>query len=198
MSERLIGLVGIVVILGIAYALSSNRKAINLRIVGAALLSGIANGVLLTVINSAAENVANSALQVHEFFVYIVGYLLFLYTLRFSLQQASVAIEEASCNSRLRITDKLRRVDLAFIERKGRGELFTRLTKDNEVMSQGIPVLVGAAQALILIVISKSPDLGSNILPLVRHPCEFELWIRALSRSLCFPFVCHFTLPTLL
>jgi CNT family concentrative nucleoside transporter len=36
MSNRLIGLVGIVVILGIAYALSSNRKAINLRIVGAA------------------------------------------------------------------------------------------------------------------------------------------------------------------
>ena len=36
MSNRLIGLVGIVVILGIAVALSSNRKAINLRIVGAA------------------------------------------------------------------------------------------------------------------------------------------------------------------
>ena len=36
MSSKLIGLVGIVVILGIAYLLSSNRKAINLRIVGAA------------------------------------------------------------------------------------------------------------------------------------------------------------------
>ena len=32
-----IGIVGIVVLLGIAYAFSSNRKAINLRIVGAAL-----------------------------------------------------------------------------------------------------------------------------------------------------------------
>ena len=36
MGSNLIGLVGIGVILGIAYALSSNRKAINLRIVGAA------------------------------------------------------------------------------------------------------------------------------------------------------------------
>jgi CNT family concentrative nucleoside transporter len=36
MSGNLIGLLGIVVILGIAYLLSSNRKAINLRIVGAA------------------------------------------------------------------------------------------------------------------------------------------------------------------
>lgn len=36
MTDKLIGLVGIVVILGIAVALSTNRKAINLRIVGAA------------------------------------------------------------------------------------------------------------------------------------------------------------------
>ncbi len=36
MSGNLIGLLGIVVILGIAYLLSANRKAINLRIVGAA------------------------------------------------------------------------------------------------------------------------------------------------------------------
>ena len=36
MSEKLIGLVGIAVILGIAYLLSTNRQAINLRIVGAA------------------------------------------------------------------------------------------------------------------------------------------------------------------
>jgi len=37
MSGNLIGIVGIVVILGIAYLLSGNRKAIDLRIVGAAL-----------------------------------------------------------------------------------------------------------------------------------------------------------------
>ena len=37
MSDNLIGLVGIVVLLGIAYASSANRKAINFRIVGAAL-----------------------------------------------------------------------------------------------------------------------------------------------------------------
>ena len=36
MGSNLIGLVGIAVLLGIAYALSTNRKAINLRVVGAA------------------------------------------------------------------------------------------------------------------------------------------------------------------
>jgi len=37
MSGNLIGIVGMIVILGIAVAFSSNRKAINLRVVGAAL-----------------------------------------------------------------------------------------------------------------------------------------------------------------
>jgi CNT family concentrative nucleoside transporter len=36
MAEKFIGLLGIVVILGIAWLISSNRKAISLRIVGAA------------------------------------------------------------------------------------------------------------------------------------------------------------------
>ncbi len=40
--SRFIGIFGIVVLLGIAYALSSNRKAINLRVVGAALALQIA------------------------------------------------------------------------------------------------------------------------------------------------------------
>ncbi len=42
MSGNYIGLVGIVVVLGIAYLLSSNRKAINLRIVGAAFALQVA------------------------------------------------------------------------------------------------------------------------------------------------------------
>ncbi len=50
MSGNLIGLVGIVVLLAIAFLLSSNRKAINLRIVGAAfaLQVAIAGFVLYT------------------------------------------------------------------------------------------------------------------------------------------------------
>ncbi len=47
MSGNLIGLLGIVVILGIAYALSGNRKAINLRIVGAAFALQVAIAVFV-------------------------------------------------------------------------------------------------------------------------------------------------------
>ncbi len=42
MSARLIGLVGVLVILGIAVLLSTNRRAINLRVVGAAFALQVA------------------------------------------------------------------------------------------------------------------------------------------------------------
>ncbi|MDQ3246555.1 MAG: NupC/NupG family nucleoside CNT transporter [Pseudomonadota bacterium] len=50
MSERLLGIAGIIVILAIAFALSSNRRAIRLRVVGAAfaLQAGIAVFVIAT------------------------------------------------------------------------------------------------------------------------------------------------------
>ena len=47
MSGKLIGLVGIVVILALAVLISSNRKAINLRIVGAAFLLQVAVAALV-------------------------------------------------------------------------------------------------------------------------------------------------------
>ena len=47
MSQKLLGVAGIIVILGIAYALSTNRKAIRLRIVGAAVPQPAALAVLV-------------------------------------------------------------------------------------------------------------------------------------------------------
>ena len=65
MSGNLIGLLGIVVILGIAYLLSGNRKAINLRIVGAAfaLQAAVAAFVIYSAPGKAVIQNMSSAVQ---------------------------------------------------------------------------------------------------------------------------------------
>lgn len=65
MSGNLIGLLGIVVILGIAYLLSGNRKAINLRIVGAAfaLQAAVAAFVIYSAPGKAVIEKMSSAVQ---------------------------------------------------------------------------------------------------------------------------------------
>lgn len=55
MSSNLIGLVGIAVILGIAYLLSSNRRAINLRIVGAAFALQVVVATLVLYTNKGSD-----------------------------------------------------------------------------------------------------------------------------------------------
>ena len=124
------------------------------RIAELVVISGVANATLLAIINNAAEMVAASDVQSLYFLLYVAAYLVFLWSLHRSLIQANVAIQEAIDNVRIRIADKLRRVDLSFIERTGRGDLFTRLNEDSNLLSQAVPLLTGAAQSALLVIVS--------------------------------------------
>ncbi len=67
MSGKLIGLVGIAVILGIAYLISSNRKAINIRIVGAAFALQFALAVFIIKVpagQAVIESMSNVVLDI--------------------------------------------------------------------------------------------------------------------------------------
>ncbi len=67
MSGKLIGLVGIAVILGIAYLISSNRKAINIRIVGAAFALQLALAVFIIKVpagQAVIESMSNVVLDI--------------------------------------------------------------------------------------------------------------------------------------
>ena len=63
--ERFTGLIGVVLILGIAYAMSNNRKAINYRTVGVglALQFGLAVFILKTTIGQTIFNWLGKAVQ---------------------------------------------------------------------------------------------------------------------------------------
>ncbi len=61
MSGNFIGLLGILAVLGIAYLLSGNRKAINLRIVGAAF--ALQAAIAVFVIYSSPGKVVNEKMS---------------------------------------------------------------------------------------------------------------------------------------
>ncbi len=124
------------------------------QIIFMAVVSGFANSLLLAHINHAADQVANGDLLAQYFMMYLIVFVLFLYTQWFAYEHAIVAIEEALCNLRIRLADKIRKVELSFIENTGHGSLYTRLTQDNALMSQAIPQLTAAGQVAILIIFS--------------------------------------------
>jgi ABC-type siderophore export system fused ATPase/permease subunit len=87
------------------------------QIIFTALVSGLANGYLLMIMNDAAASVGkNEDLQMHNFFLFFADLLLLIYTRQYSLKQAIVIAENAIDRVRIRITNKLRQTELTFIE----------------------------------------------------------------------------------
>jgi len=67
------------------------------------VLSGIANGVLLAVINAGAENVSNQIVEARYFLLYITTLVAYIYAQKYALTQATIALEVAIRKVRVRI-----------------------------------------------------------------------------------------------
>lgn len=124
------------------------------RIIIMSIVSGLANALLIAIINHAAETDFGGGVQARMFFMYLVAFCLFLYTQKFVLSQSMLAIEEALRSVRVRIADKLRHTEFSYIEQSNRNDLYSRLTQDSSLISQSILLLSSAGQAAILIVAS--------------------------------------------
>lgn len=117
-----------------------------------AIISGIANSLVLAFINQAAEMVSSSVeIEIYFFILYVFAVSLFIYTRKYSLSQATMTIEETIAKVRIRIVNKIRGSELIFIENKGKVEIYTDLTQDANFISQAANVLINAAQSSIVL-----------------------------------------------
>jgi len=132
--------------------LKNESKTFKKAIIIMALLSGISNALLLAIINSAAEQVSDIGLQTRYLLLYLATFVLFIYTQRFTLLNSMLAIEEAIRTVRVRIVNKIRCADLAFVEQSGRGDMHTRLTQDSTLISQSVIQLMSSAQSGLVVV----------------------------------------------
>jgi len=114
--------------------------------------AGIANGLLLAIINNATEVAANDEdVQVRLFLLYLLLLLLFIYGKRFALSRAVLGVESAVRRVRLRIADKIRHSELLLVERVGESEIYTRLTYDTGLISQSAIMLTSACQSAVVL-----------------------------------------------
>jgi putative pyoverdin transport system ATP-binding/permease protein len=121
------------------------------QIISMALLSGFANGLLLAIINFASDLVSNHELQLQYFLIYLMAFGLYVYTQKYAFSQATSTVEGIIHKMRLRMTDKLRRTELHFIENTKRGEIYIRLTQDSNLISQSALTLLSAGQSAMVL-----------------------------------------------
>jgi len=119
-----------------------------------AVISGVANGLLLAIINMSAEAASNNEVRTQDFFLYLLTFGLFFYSIRYAFTQATLAFEDIIRKVRVRITNKIRSSELLFIENAERGEMYTRLTQDSNLISQSAFTLITAGQSSMVLVFS--------------------------------------------
>ncbi|MDQ7091564.1 MAG: cyclic peptide export ABC transporter [Methylococcales bacterium] len=164
--------------------LARESEAPKKQILFMAAVSGIANGLLLAIINLAAAQVYNRELSARLFVVYIIALLLFIYTQKIAFVKSINAVEKALHHVKLRITDKIRRVDLRFIEHNPEIGNYTALTQDSTLISQAAMKIVMAAQSLLVL-------LFSSIYLAMLSPLSFMLTLVMIGVGV-FTFFSHY------
>ncbi len=117
-----------------------------------ATLSGIANGLLLAVINASAGTTSQFFLNLRYLIIFLLAFALFYFTKKEAMTKSTVIVEQVLRGVRVRMTDKIRSASLLEFEGIGREVIFSRLTQETNTISQSAPVLINACQAAIMLV----------------------------------------------
>ena len=122
------------------------------HILAVTCLAGLANAVLLGMINQAAEQAALAKpLGGTSLLLYVCMFAFFFVADRASLREANRLVQHRLEALRLRVVGKIRRVDLRALERLSHGELFATVAQEINHLSQSLPLLVSAAQSVFLL-----------------------------------------------
>lgn len=101
--------------------------------VGAAVLTGAANGLVLTVVNAEARGTSQSSLG--SFLVFVAAMLLFGASARYLYRETAELLEGVLDRLKVRIADKLLRADLRTLERLDAAEIYERVTQNTTVIA---------------------------------------------------------------
>lgn len=143
-----------IIVVNLLEFVNKESDAPKLKIMFMAIISGFANGMLLAIINVAAEKVSNQQAEAQFFLLYIIAFALYIYTQRYALSEATIAVENTVRKVRVRIANKIRSSELSFIENMGHSDIYTRLTQDSNMISQAVLLLVMGGQSGIVLVFS--------------------------------------------
>jgi putative pyoverdin transport system ATP-binding/permease protein len=130
------------------------ESSVNLRrLLLLTVISGIAQGVILSIINNAAAAAAFDRLNFRYLVLFATAIAIFIITKQRVLARSFTMTEEVITRLRIRIADKLRRSNLAVVERIGKPRIEGRLTQDTLTISQSAGEIANAAQSAVMILV---------------------------------------------
>ncbi|WP_224360457.1 cyclic peptide export ABC transporter [Hyalangium versicolor] len=128
--------------------------ALTVRLLTAAGLSGLLNGLLIVVVLAATGMNYRSPEQTPLLLVFIAAFALFAICRKFVLDRASGIVEGIVSRVRVRISDKVRGADLMHFEQLGAAPVYAALAEDTRTLSDSASFLISSMSSALLVVLA--------------------------------------------
>lgn len=122
------------------------------RLIMIACLAGFGNAMVLAVVNAAAETASPTEMNFRFALMFAVTVSIYVLAQRKLMRISATEVETIIHRIRVSLADKVRRADLAELERLGTGPIYASISKDTQAISQAATMAVIGAQSAVLIV----------------------------------------------
>jgi putative pyoverdin transport system ATP-binding/permease protein len=121
------------------------------KLAGMAMLSGLANAMVLAVINTAAAAGGRSYDSLRCLLLFIITVTIYIRAQSFLMVRSTIVVESVLYSIRLRFIDLVRRADALPLEHIGRSAIYSSISKELVAISQATIEIVNACQASLMV-----------------------------------------------
>ncbi len=133
-------------------ALLNKEAAGSRRDVAIALaVSGVANAVILAVINAAAQTASFDSLNARYLVEFAIALGLYVIGLKYTFDAATRIFEQALTRIRIRLVEKIAGSELLLLHQVGKARIFQAITQETTVISEAQGLLVAGAHSAVMV-----------------------------------------------
>jgi putative pyoverdin transport system ATP-binding/permease protein len=130
--------------------IKEEAKELWLKIFLASIVSGLANGVVVVIVNAAARG--SYQFNMRYFFLFAICMAVYLITFKYSYFQIATVLRNAMAKTHLRIADRLRHADLLSFEGIGQNRISRTLSENSEIIIEASRMITVASSSSIMLV----------------------------------------------
>jgi len=135
----------------LAKLIRTEAEGVRRDVVLAAGVSGVANAAILVIINTAAMSDDHDGSKFRLLMMFGIAIALYALCLKYTYDKSSQIFEGVLDKIRTRLSRKIKRAELTDLDAIGRAVIYNRLTQEAAVISQSQQILVGALQAVVMV-----------------------------------------------
>jgi putative ATP-binding cassette transporter len=121
------------------------------KVASMAALAGVANALILAIVNLAASNVSTDGVSLRMAAMFALAMGIYALSQRYIMVISATEVENIIHRIRVNLSEKIRHADLLSLQRAGQSEIFAVISRETQTISQVIGILVIGCQSAILV-----------------------------------------------